>query len=115
MHIEPQSRQSATLHLEDGRALILRLEPHAVVFVLAEQVIIRLHFRTLRSANSPEETPLFSLESVDASAEWKAQLVPWLAPVLALFSQYHGGRVIIAKSLAAELALPRDMELDPPA
>jgi hypothetical protein len=114
MHIAPQSRQAATLHLDDGRALTLQLEAHAVVFASDGQVIIRLHFRTLRSANSPEETPLFSLESVDASAALKAQLAPWLPPALALFSQYHGGRVIVAKTLAAELALPREIDLDPP-
>ncbi|MCB5207832.1 hypothetical protein [Methylovorus mays] len=106
MRIEPQSRQAAILHLEDGRQLALRVESHALVFAWAGQVIIRLHFRTLRSANSPEETPLFSLESAEASPEWKAQLAPWLAPALALFSQYHGGRVIIAKALAIDLDLP---------
>lgn len=106
MRIESLSKQAAILHLEDGRQLALRLEPHALVFACAGQVIIRLHFRTLRSANSPEETPLFSLESAEASPEWKAQLPPWLAPALELFNQYHGGRVIIAKSLSIDLNLP---------
>ncbi|MCB4810955.1 hypothetical protein LG204_06465 [Methylovorus menthalis] len=106
MRIESQSKQAAILHLDDGRQLALRVEPHTVVFAWGRQVIIRLHFRTLRSANSPEETPLFSLESAEASLEWKAQLAPWLAPALELFSQYHGGRVIIAKSLSIDLNLP---------
>ena len=113
MRIESLSKQAAMLHLDDGRQLALQFAPNSISLAWAAQVIIRLHFRTLRSANSPEETPLFSLGSVEASAEWKAQLAPWLAPVLELYSQYHGGRVIIAKSLGNELF--KTPTMDPPA